>query len=216
GGDEERESEVSLVSDGDAEGSPEVWTDAAVELCLDDTWVVLFGVQDRVNVATRSGIEQRYVRSLSIGDRILLIHGQRKQDLYDLIVSRVHEHSALRLHIALLRRWREEIEKSYPRWRAESGQNSGYPELLAAMRGRGSTITSGLTVRFWVDGTTICPDDVNDVLRLGEVLKNDFIVKNHRLIHRARDRLAGIHRGLANRLNHWLNHQLAAGAANEL
>ena len=43
----------------------------------------------------------------------MLIHGQRRQNLYDLIVSRVHRVSAIGLRVALVRQWQDDLVLAY-------------------------------------------------------------------------------------------------------
>ena len=65
-------------------------------------------------------LDERSVRSLRINDVVLFIHGQNRQNLYDLIVTRVHAHPSIALFVNLIQRWQEEI--------AECARKSGpYP-----------------------------------------------------------------------------------------
>ena len=157
-------------------------------------------------------MDQRYVRSLRTGDRVMqvmLIHGQRRQNLYDLIVSRVHRVSAIGLRVALVRQWQDDLVLAYRGWKLHGDRN--LDALLALMRERGSELTSTATLRQWLLRQTLCPADKEDLRRLAEVLEMGFVREHYRRIYGAASHLRGLHRGLANRLNRWLEQQ-AVGA----
>ncbi len=43
----------------------------------------------------------------------------KDKNLYDLIISRVHKHPSIELHIAIIRRWQEELRMAYEHWRIQ-------------------------------------------------------------------------------------------------
>lgn len=221
---------LKTVEDSDEEGAPpvevrslengaeadesqtrETWCDSALEVRFAGGWSVLFDPDEQVNVlvAAPSGtrLDRRYVRSLRNDDRVLLIHGQRRQNLYDLIISRIHRNPAIELHVALVRRWQDDFAIAYRRWKQYGERN--LDELLAQMRRRGSGLTSSFTLRQWLWRNTLCPQDPEDLLRLAEVLEISFVKEHYRRIHKAASRLRGLHRGLSNRLNRWLEQETA-------
>jgi hypothetical protein len=197
------------------------WCETAVEIAFDQGWHAHFAPDEMINVivATPSGqqIDERYIRSLNTGDRVVVIYGQQRQNLYDLIISRVHKHPAIELHLALIRRWQDDFSAAYHRWRQHGVQN--VEELLRQMQNRGSALISPLTLRQWLSGETLCPQDEEDLYRLAEVLDLGFVRQYHRRIYRAANRLRSLHRGLAHRLNRWLEQQamgLATGSDDDL
>ena len=120
-------------------------------------------------------------------------------------MTRLHQHPSLDLPIKLIRRWQSDFASSFGKWRIH--QRLGLEELLEQMRRRGSALTSSFTLRIWLCGGTLCPENPDDLLRLAEVLDMDFVRQNYRHIHRAAIRLRGLHRGLSKRLNRWLEQQ---------
>lgn len=196
-------------SDGDT-----AWVEEALAVRLSEGWLALFATGDTIQVIVPrpegDAVEERYVRSLRVGDRVLFIHGQRRQSLYDLIISRVHNNPAIELHLALIQRWQGDFRQAYSRRWQERRRN--VEELLQALRIRGSKLVSSQTLRFWLRGQTLCPDDAEDLRRLAEELDLAFVRQYYRRIHSAAQRLAGIHRGLALRLNHWLRRGASGGS----
>lgn len=202
-------------SDGPPEGTAEllddeeepIWTQEAVELRFSDGWFGLFGRDDVVNIVKPGAgdtVEERFVRALRPGDRVLYIHGQRRQSLYELVLSRVHGHPAIEIHLALIARWREELTRSF---RRSIASRLTVEEVLSSLQARGSSLTSAQTIRLWLNGRTIAPSDAEDLRRLAEALDMPFVKQHYKRIDRAAERIRGLHRGLSTRLNRWLQDQ---------
>jgi hypothetical protein len=111
----------------------------------------------------------------------------------------------MELHLALIRRWQQDFRTAYQLWQQHGVRN--LEELLRQMQKRGSSLTSPLTLRQWLWGNILCPDDPEDLRRLAEVLNMDFIRSYYQKIYQAAKRLRGLHRGLSRRLNNWLEQQ---------
>lgn len=184
--------------------------DVAYEITFTGGWHGLFASDQQINfIAPRTRkVEERFVRALRVGDAALIVPSQPRQSLYALIISRVHQHPSIELHLALLRRWREELQSGYKRWASRHRDPIG--TLLNELKGAGSTVTSTLALRFWLNGATLCPIDAGDILRVAEILDLPFVRSRHRQIGNAASRIRGLHRGLSNRLNRWLNDQARA------
>jgi len=211
--DDDGEAVDVLIDEAPTEGAK---TDIAVERAIDLTISGrrrgLFLPDYMVNVVRtvdgRETIVERTVRSLSVGNHLILVHGQRRQSLYELLLTRVHRHPSLQLHLALIKAWQDEIAESFAKWRV-SGK--GYSELLAQMGNEGSSIESTLALRFWTEGSVLCPQDPADLPRIASVLSMNFTAEHHVRIAKAAERLRGLHRGLALRLTHWLRREAAGG-----
>jgi hypothetical protein len=193
------------------------WCDTAVQIEFEEGWRMVLAPDETINVVTQAGgthkADERHATSLRKGDRVVVIHGQRRQSLYDLIIARVHRNPAFELHIALIRRWQEDFGVAYDRWRRYGVRN--LDELLNLLRQHGSMLTSPFTLRLWLWGRTLCPDDVEDLRRVAEVLDMGFVQQHYRRIGVAAARLRGLHRGLSSRLNHWLDRQAQGTSATD-
>ena len=165
-------------------------------------------VQLVLETNTGRQLDERNVRSLRVNDVVLFIHGQNRQNLYELIVSRVHGHPSIALFVTLIQRWHEEIAESIRK------SNLAPEEILNRMRQRGSQLQTPQTIRLWLDGQVLCPHEPADLQRIADVLNLSFAQQYHREIARAATRLRGIHIGLSRKLNQWLE-QETIGATSE-
>lgn len=193
----------------EAVSSGETWCDKAVKVHFTNGSSVVYPFDETINVVRpgQSRVDERYVSSLRRGDRVLLIHGQRRQSFYVLIISRVHQHPSMMLHLALIQRWQSDFVTAYQRWHERGARN--LDELLRHLNDKGSSITSTAALRSWLQGQILCPQDGEDLRRLADVLGMDYVRQQYRRIERAASRLRGLHRGLSNKLNRWLEQQAA-------
>jgi hypothetical protein len=214
--DEEEEdatAETLLASDEDITTATATSDDPIVEgamrVELSGGRIVLLDPDARINVMRGSGVyeemQERPAAAIRRGDRIVLIHGQKRQSLYDLLITRVHDHPAIRLHLRLIKMWHEEIVKGFHTWARRTGH--GYETLLEELRQLGCRRSAPLTVRFWVSGQILCPSDPEDIRRAARVLDMTPVLEHSAAIARAAERIRGLHRGLAHRLNNWLRSQ---------
>jgi hypothetical protein len=195
----------------EAESPADIVIEKACEVVISGGRRGLFSPDFMLNVVrTVNGLDsivERSVRSIKCGDRIVLVHGQRRQSLYELLLTRVHSHPSLQLHIALIKMWQEEIATSFAMWRKSSGKS--YGDLLEALQASGSHIQSTLALRFWTEGKVLCPLDTKDLPRVAKILAMTFTLEHHGRIAAAAERLRGLHRGLAHKLNKWLRLEIS-------
>ncbi len=208
--DETNEPEIfnraSEVTDVGASTSEDDWVEDALKVTLDDGSQILLPLHDYVNVVARTSngvkVEPRYSRSLRVGDEILLVHGEHRRGVYDLLVSRVHSHSTIAPWLTLVDRWHQELRRAFIEGKRRSGTT--FESVLNALRRQGSTITTAASIRGWILGFTLAPSDWQDIQRLGEILNIAIAKQFAREIGNAAGRLAGLHRSLSHRLNRWL------------
>lgn len=176
----------------------------ALEFILEDNYRLVTGPDEQLNIVKSGKIESVYVRAITTGNKLLLIQNQPRQNLYDLIISRVHNHPSLEIHMAMLKKWKEEFHLGYLVWKEENA-NKGLDDFLKLLQQKGSSIVAPLTISNWLNGYTLRPQDELDMYRLGEVLNIKFIKENYRRIYTAASRIVGIHISLSRKLNEWLN-----------
>jgi hypothetical protein len=140
----------------------------------------------------------------------MFIHGQRRQNLYELILSRVHAHPSFALYLNLIQRWQDELAQSYNK------SHLTVEEILYQMRQRGSQLQTQQSIRLWFCRYVMCPNDEKDLQRIADVLDMSFVKQYHRQIARAASRLRGIHRGLSRKLNQWLQYDAVEATSGTL
>ena len=191
--------ESSNVDEGDQSSE---FTDRVVRMTFVAGWHAMFGVDDRINfVRTDHSIERRFARSARPGDRVLYIHGESQQSLYELLISRVHKHPSIRAHVEYIRAWQQEARDKIS---AYLGNGHGLDDLHAKLVQRGSTLQTPTAIYFWAKGWVMRPRDAEDLRRLSEVLDMPFTSKCYELVHKAGDRLHGLHIQLSQRLKAWI------------
>jgi hypothetical protein len=199
-----------LASPEEASASDEaLWCEESIEIRFDGQRHAAFAPDEQINVIVGAAEGQvttlRTIATLKAGERVLFIQGQQRQGLYELLIARVHKHPAFELHLALVRRWQDDlINAFYGRQKVRT-----VPEFLSELQNSGSKLISPLTLRLWLARTTLCPDDPEDLRRLGEVLGLGFVESNYKRIAKAAARIRSLHRSLAHRLNRWLEEQVS-------
>lgn len=211
---EESFGEESIGDSEEGDSGRETWCEDALEIRFTGGRIIRFEPDTQVNVVVRNGgstgVDRRFVRSVDAGDRLLLIHGQRRQNLYDLVISRVHRNPSVELRTALVKRWQEDFAVAYQRWKRYGERN--LDQLLVLMGERGSELNNSLTLRHWLWGNTLCPQDKEDLRRLAEILDMAFVKEHYKRVHEAARYLRGLHIGLSNRMNRWLEQQVSGTA----
>ena len=183
--------------------------DAVVENALEvrfvDGWVGTFESSAKVNVVrhTPQGnkIEACYVKALRKGDCVLYIYGQKRQSLYDLVLSRIHGHPTIEIHLVMIRQWQNEVRKAFIKW-LQNGKSIN--DLYFVMKEKGTHLESSLALKYWIAGYTLRPRDPEDLKRIADILGMSFTQEHYRRIHAAGARIHGLHISLSRRLNSWI------------
>lgn len=180
----------------------EAFIDKVLIVKFREQYQAFYNTKDKIQIIVeiygKNNLQERAVRSLRIGDAVLFINGHHRQNLYDLIISRVHNHPTFALHLALIERWQDELITRF-----EKSQIS-ITKVLSHMQTKGSQLLSENAIRYWLWGQVMCPDDPKDLQRIADVLDMPFVKQYYQQINRAASRLRVIHRSLARRLNTWL------------
>ena len=199
-----------------------LWVQDALEIGVQGGLCVIFPTDEVVNVIVHgprgTEVELRYVKALRAGDEVLFIQGQRRQSLYELLVSRVHCDPVIGQYLALVSRWQDDLVHAFYEAERQSGITA--EKLLRELQDKGSALTSPDTIRGWLRRRVLSPNDAEDLRRIAEVLSLRFILDYYLQIHRAGRRLKGLHISLSARLNRWLASSAAgamtAGGAEEV
>lgn len=146
-------------------------------------------------------LEESYVRALRENDRIVYISESKRQNLYYLILHRVHDHPSIEIHLALISRWQSEIKEAYDRWRKNG---NSFEKIFDEMKKNGSGFSSASSLRPWINGNIFSPHDVEDMLRISTILNMPFTKKHYKRIFKAGRRIHGLHISLSQRIGYWI------------
>lgn len=185
-------------SDGDS-GIPAGWSSADREVDC-----VLFCFQDgRRAVVPKDAMVTRFSAAtgkaraypadgVQVGDRLVFLDRDATKDMLSKVVEVADQVPELATAAAWLGHWLECLRRAY---RAAGT----YDALANALRQHGCTV-QGQTVRTWVVGDTIGPDDRENVRRLGLLLADGPLQSHHLDVCHAMDILRGAHVKLGQRL----------------
>lgn len=177
--------------------------DKAIKITLGEGYFLLMDSNDQVNIIKGKEIVKVFCRALKGGDVLLCIQNQVKKDLFDLLVERINDHDSLSVHLSLLQKWREEFYLSYLIWRKDSPEKS-LQEFWRQLKASGSDVESPMTISNWLRGYTLRPQDTGNIKRVGQILKNSYIIEHHSEIANAASRIVGLHISLSTKLKKWL------------
>ncbi len=144
------------------------------------------------------------VARLCPGDTLVFIDGDGHKDLLDKVVEVTAKVPALATAADWVAHWHGVVK-------AAKEAHGSFAALGRALRDRGCRVEDQ-TVRLWVVGVTIGPDDPADVRRVGEETGDPVLLDRHAEVHRAIRTLRGAHAKLGRRLIR-LEQQLGPAAA---
>jgi hypothetical protein len=148
------------------------------------------------------------VARLQPGDQVLFLDRDSRKDLLGKVLEVAVEVPALAVAAGWVSHWRRVLQKAYERVRT-------YSALTAALHDQGCTVQTQ-TVRLWVVGATIGPDDPEDVRRVGMVTDDAVLLGQHARVCQAMRSLRGAHQSLGRRLSDLARHVGSAAAAGHL
>ena len=142
----------------------------------------------------RGGEPEQGVRvtSVSPGDALLVLDGEARKDLLDKVLEVAGELPELAGPAAWIDYWRRALREA-------SRRCGGHEGLHKALRERGSA-RGYQSVRLWVIGQVIGPQDPLDIRRVALVLGDATLAENYRLVNGAVEALRVTHRRLGRRL----------------
>jgi hypothetical protein len=148
------------------------------------------------------------VSGLKPGDQVLFFDGDSRKDLLAKVLEVAVEVPALAVAAGWVAHWRRVLVGGYRRF-------GSYRSFAAALREHGCAVQTQ-TVRLWVVGVTIGPEDEEDVHRVGLVTEDGALLGGHREVCRAMRSLRGAHSRLGKRLSEVARQVGSAAAAGRL
>ncbi len=158
-------------------------------------WVLLAASGTVTRFRAGSGTAQPAypVSGLSKGDQVLFFDGDSRKDILAKVIEVAEEVPELALAGAWLRHWRRVLAGAYRRFFT-------YVAFAAALASEGCSVQPQ-TVRLWVIGNTIGPDDEEDVRRVAVVSGDQALLAAHREVCRAIRSFRGAHLRLSQRVS---------------
>jgi hypothetical protein len=153
---------------------------------------------------------------LNAHDVLILIEEGGRGSLFDKVVDLAEEQPDHQYLGAYRRAWRDAMRLLASRY--NKGSATDYQTMLAVLRAAGSNISTELSVRNWVLGRVIGPDDLSSIQAVGYVTQIDSLVRDCRDFDRAFRTIRSIHQGLGRRLTRAIresSRQFVGGATKE-
>jgi hypothetical protein len=199
------------TSDGIGSTSPPRAVVSAVKVAFEDgRWALMdaSGTVTRFRPGSGTADAAFPVDGLKPGDQVLFLDRDSRKDLLAKVLEVAVEVPALAVAAGWVSHWRRVLLKGYRRF-------GSYRGLASALRRHGCTVQSQ-TVRLWVIGVTIGPEDEADVHRVAVVTGDEVLVGQHHEVCRAMRSLRGAHQRLGRRLSELARHVGSASAAGHL
>jgi hypothetical protein len=109
-------------------------------------------------------------KSLDPGDRIVLVDGSARKDLFDVIVEKLESLPEFMGTTLLIHEWHERARRA--------GFRSGFTQIEILRRmGPDAGITTTASIGNWIRGAVHGPDDPRDILRFGEAVGDPVLVQ---------------------------------------
>jgi hypothetical protein len=188
---------AGTVSDSDVDVGRSVgaMVSAARVAFEDGRWALmdLAGTITRYRPGTGTANPAYQVGSLVPGDQVLFLDQDSRKDLLAKVLEVAVEVPALAVAGGWVAHWRRMLVEGYRRF-------GTYERFASALRKHGCSVQTQ-TVRLWVVGVTIGPENEQDVYRVGLVTDDPVLIDQHAEVHRAMRSLRGAHQSLGRRLS---------------
>jgi hypothetical protein len=122
-------------------------------------------------------LEKVAAKALSSGDRVILIEGGARRDLFDIVVAKLEQLPEFAAMGMLIHEWHE---------RAARASQIGLTqyEILRRM-GPDAGVSTTAAVGFWLRGFVEGPNDPEDIRRFGEAVGDEFLATRWRTLGQA-------------------------------
>jgi hypothetical protein len=200
----------AVAGDAAPEGRLDAVVAAVKVTFADGRWAVLDldGTVTRFRPGSGTADPGYGVRQLRAGDQVLFLDGDSRKDLLGKVLEVAVEVPALAVAAGWVSHWRRVLAASY--------RSLGtYEKFAARLREFGCAVQTQ-TIRLWVIGVTIGPEDPEDVLRVGRVAGDEVLLNHRQEVVRAMRSLRGAHAQLGRRLAEIAVHVGAAAAAGHI
>jgi len=145
----------------------------------------------------QEGIIQCSPSELIVGDTIIIIAENARVSLFDRVVQIAENQPALQYLASFRREWQEAMKTLQEKYQCRT---QGYDLVYSDLKKSGSSISTTLSVRNWVTGRIMGPNDLSSIVAVGRVSKSDAIEKNAAAFDSAFHTIRTIHQTLGRKL----------------
>jgi hypothetical protein len=156
----------------------------------------------------QDGIIQCSPSELNVGDTIIIIAESARGSLFDRVVQIAENQPELQYLASFRRQWQEAMKTLQEKYQCST---QGYEQIYMDIRENGSTISTTLSVRNWVTGRIMGPNDKSSIIAVGRVAKIDAIEKNAAAFDDAFHTIRTIHQTLGRKLTRTIHNSLIEG-----
>lgn len=126
-------------------------------------WYAFVPAEGIVTVLSSPATTEKRVEDVSEGDIILFINGDQRQSIYEIMLAEIKKSPAFALSVDIIQAWHRRLKTEF----AASGVTAA--DLHRELRGAGSDVV-GATVRAWLRGSVMSPQDAENLARLFRTL----------------------------------------------
>lgn len=156
---------------------------------------------------TERDIIRTRAKSLESGDTILFID-DIADDIYDIVIEHAGERETIREDTDLVEGWRDQLNRTLEQ------ENWTVKEFQQQLQDMGSDITSPVTISLWRYGTTIAPDDPEDIKRVYQLCRpgvdGSMFETLAAEVNEAAQRIRDRHNKIGQRIRPLIEHELDA------
>lgn len=169
----------------------------AVRIDFDDGDSILIPELKRVSyfIQFKDKIVNKEANRTRVGDILVIVNKGTKDNLTKSMFDVLHRLPSMKKTIFLVQSWVSILNKEMKK------NNYTSEDIINKLDELDSQIREPLTITHWQLGETMGPRDKKDILRLGKIFSNEFLIDNFPEISAAITTLRGIHHKLVRRLN---------------
>lgn len=160
-------------------------------------WLAEDDVVECVLKSSREQISRVTADELQVEDILILVEEDARYSLFDRVVDLAQDQPNFRYLAAFRKAWQDAMRMLAAKYDCP---RYGYSKALEELRNAGSSITTELSVRNWVMGRVIGPDDLSSIKAVGTVIDFEPLIRDARDFDKAFRTIRGVHQGLGRRL----------------
>lgn len=176
-------------------------------VALDDGSSFVVRPHSEMMLITDEGIENVFADTLAIGDTIAVMRGDVTHSIFQSVLS--HVNHLVRVDDRVVELWRSTVRKIL--FDQDTRGARPLSVIVQSLRNLGCTRVE-LTIRQWFKGTTMAPQDVEDVRRILDLAGVQRAAEVARVVSREIEVIRTFNRRLGRRINEQIRASITRGA----